>query len=129
MAGKKYREAAAKVDAAKLYEPAEAVALAKETSVTLFDSSIELHVRLGVDPRHADQLVRGTVSLPHGTGKTKRIVVFATGEKVSEARAAGIEEVGGEDLVKRVQDGFVDFDVALATPDVMGLVGRLGKIL
>jgi large subunit ribosomal protein L1 len=127
--GKRYREAAAKIEPGKAYDPKEAVALAKETSNTKFDSTIEVHVRLGVDPRHADQMVRGAVVLPHGTGKKQRIVVFAQGEKVREARDAGADEVGGEDLAKKVQDGWVDFDVALATPDMMGTVGKLGKVL
>jgi large subunit ribosomal protein L1 len=127
--GKKYREAAAKVEPGKLYSPQEALALARETATTAFDATVEAHVRLGVDPRHADQMVRSSVLLPHGTGKVRRIGVFASGEKMKEALDAGADVVGGEDLVKRVQNGEIDFDVALATPDVMGLVGRLGKIL
>ena len=127
--GKKYREAAAQLEADRLYEPAEAVRLAKQTSRVRFDASIEAHVRLGVDPRHADQMVRSSVLLPHGTGKTRRIAVFATGEKAREAIEAGADLVGGEDLVKQVQNGEINFDVALATPDLMGQVGRLGKIL
>ncbi|MEA2646104.1 MAG: large subunit ribosomal protein [Chloroflexota bacterium] len=126
---RRYREAADKIDPDRDYAPTEAVALAKETSATKFDSTIEAHVRLGVDPRHADQMVRGTVVLPHGTGKKQRIVVFAQGEKQREARDAGADEVGGDDLAKRIQDGWLDFDVALATPDMMGVVGRLGKVL
>jgi large subunit ribosomal protein L1 len=127
--GKKYREAAAKIEPDKLYEPREAVELARSTSTSRFDATVEAHVRLGVDPRHADQMVRSSVVLPHGTGKMRRIAVFAVGEKVKEALDAGADLVGGEELVKKVQAGEIDFDVALATPDVMGLVGRLGKIL
>ena len=127
--GKGYRAAAAKVEAERLYSPHEAIGLVRETNPAKFDATVEAHVRLGVDPRHADQMVRSSVLLPHGTGRTRRIAVFATGEKAREAIEAGADVVGGEDLVKRVQNGEIDFDVALATPDVMGLVGRLGKIL
>ncbi|MFN2581867.1 MAG: 50S ribosomal protein L1 [Candidatus Dormibacteria bacterium] len=127
--GKKYRDASATLENGKLYPPPEAVSLVRQTSLTKFDASIEAHVRLGVDPRHADQMVRSSVVLPHGTGKLRRIAVFAQGEKLREAEEAGANIVGGEDLVKKVQDGAIDFDVALATPDVMGLVGRLGKVL
>ncbi|MFN2466202.1 MAG: 50S ribosomal protein L1 [Candidatus Dormibacteria bacterium] len=127
--GKRYREAAAKIEEGKLYEPREAVALARETSVAKFDPTVEAHVRLGVDPRHADQMVRGTVVLPHGTGKKQRIAVFAQGEKAREAREAGADEVGADDLAKKIEGGWFDFDVALATPDMMGTVGRLGKVL
>ena len=127
--GKRYREAAAKIEEGKLYEPREAVELAKETSVARFDSTVEAHVRLGVDPRHADQMVRGTVVLPHGTGKKQRIAVFAQGEKAREASDAGADVVGGEDLYKRIEGGWFEFDVALATPDMMGTVGKLGKVL
>lgn len=127
--GKGYRGAAAKVEAERLYSPQEAISLVRETNPAKFDATVEAHVRLGVDPRHADQMVRSSVLLPHGTGRTRRIAVFATGEKAREAIEAGADVVGGEDLVKRVQNGEIDFDVALATPDVMGLVGRLGKIL
>ncbi|HEX5466938.1 MAG TPA: 50S ribosomal protein L1 [Candidatus Limnocylindrales bacterium] len=127
--GKRYQEAAKLVDRERVYPPAEAVNLLKETSTVGFDASAEAHVRLGVDPRHADQMVRGTVVLPHGTGKRIRAVVFAQGEKAQEALKAGAEEVGGEDLVKRIEAGWLEFDVALATPDMMGMVGRLGKIL
>ncbi|MFN2464133.1 MAG: 50S ribosomal protein L1 [Candidatus Dormibacteria bacterium] len=127
--GKRYREAAAKIEEGKLYDPREAVELAKETSVSKFDSTVEAHVRLGVDPRHADQMVRGTVVLPHGTGKKQRIAVFAQGEKAREARDAGADEVGGDDLAKKIEGGWFDFDVALATPDMMGTVGKLGKVL
>ena len=127
--GKRYREAAAKIDQSRLYEPREAVALARETSNAKFDETIESHIRLGVDPRHADQMVRGTVVLPHGTGKKQRIAVFAQGEKAREARDAGADEVGGEDLAKKIEGGWFDFDVALATPDMMATVGKLGKVL
>jgi len=127
--GKRYREAAAKIDQGRLYEPREAVALARETSNAKFDETIESHIRLGVDPRHADQMVRGTVVLPHGTGKKQRIAVFAQGEKAREARDAGADEVGGEDLAKKIEGGWFDFDVALATPDMMATVGKLGKVL
>ena len=127
--GKRYREAAAKIDQGRLYEPREAVALARETSNARFDETIESHIKLGVDPRHADQMVRGTVVLPHGTGKKQRIAVFAQGEKAREARDAGADEVGGEDLAKKIEGGWFDFDVALATPDMMATVGKLGKVL
>jgi large subunit ribosomal protein L1 len=127
--GKKYLEAAKLVDRERVYAPAEAATLAKETSFVAFDSTIEAHLRLGVDPRHADQMVRGTVVLPHGTGKVVRVAVFAQGDKAQEALRAGADEVGGEDLVKKIEAGWLEFDVALATPDSMGLVGRLGKIL
>ena len=127
--GKRYREAATHVDKQRLYEPQEAVTLVRETSPVKFDATVEAHVRLGVDPRHADQMVRSSALLPHGTGRTRRIAVFATGEKMREALDAGADIVGGEDLVKKVQAGEIDFDVALATPDIMGQVGRLGKIL
>jgi large subunit ribosomal protein L1 len=127
--GKKYREVASQIEAHRLYEPAEAVALVRQTSPVKFDATVEAHVRLGVDPRHADQMVRSSALLPHGTGRTRRIAVFATGEKMREALEAGADIVGGEDLVKKVQAGEIDFDVALATPDIMGQVGRLGKIL
>jgi large subunit ribosomal protein L1 len=127
--GKKYLEAAKLVDRERVYSPAEAAALAKETSFVGFDPTIEAHLRLGVDPRHADQMVRGTVVLPHGTGKIVRVVVFAQGDKAQEALRAGADEVGGDDLVKKIEAGWLEFDVALATPDSMGMVGRLGKIL
>ena len=127
--GKKYLEAAKLVDRERVYTPAEAASLAKETSYVGFDSTVEAHLRLGVDPRHADQMVRGTVTLPHGTGKVVRVAVFAQGDKAQEALRAGADEVGGEDLVKKIEAGWLEFDVALATPDSMGLVGRLGKIL
>ncbi len=127
--GKKYLEAAKLVDRETLYSPLEAAELVKQTSTVAFDATIEVHLRLGVDPRHADQLVRGTVVLPHGTGKVVRVAVFAQGEKAQEALRAGADEVGGEDLVKKIEAGWLEFDVALATPDSMGLVGKLGKIL
>ena len=127
--GKKYLEAAKLVDRDRIYSPEEAAGLAKETAYVSFDSTVEAHLRLGVDPRHADQMVRGTVVLPHGTGKVVRVAVFAQGDKAQEALKAGADEVGGEDLVKRIEAGWLDFDVALATPDSMGLVGKLGKIL
>ena len=127
--GKKYLEAAKLVDRSVVYAPLEAAELIKQTSSVGFDSSVEVHLRLGIDPRHADQMVRGTVVLPHGTGKVVRVVVFASGEKAQEALRAGADEAGGEDLVKKIEAGWLDFDVALATPDSMGLVGKLGKIL
>jgi len=127
--GKKFLDAAKLVDRTKAYEPAEAVDLVKQTSVVNFDPSVEVHIRLGVDPRHADQMVRGTVVLPHGTGKVVRVLVFAQGEKAQEALRAGADEVGGEDLVKKIEGGWLEFDVAVATPDMMGMVGKLGRIL
>jgi large subunit ribosomal protein L1 len=127
--GKKYLEAAKLVERDRVYTPAEAAALAKETSYVAFDATVEAHLRLGVDPRHADQMVRGTVVLPHGTGKVVRVAVFAQGDKAQEALRAGADEVGGDDLVKKIEAGWLDFDVALATPDSMGMVGKLGKIL
>ncbi len=127
--GKKYLEAAKLVDRERVYPPLEGVELVKTTSVVAFDPSIEAHLRLGVDPRHADQMVRGTVVLPHGTGKIVRVAVFAQGEKAQEALRAGADEVGGEDLVKKIEAGWLEFDVAIATPDSMGMVGKLGKIL
>jgi ribosomal protein L1 len=127
--GKKYNEVAKLIDHDQVYAPAEAVGLVKQTSVVNFDPTVEAHVKLGVDPRHADQMVRGTVVLPHGTGKTVRVAVFAQGEKAQEALRGGADEVGAEDLVKTIEAGWLEFDVALATPDTMGMVGRLGKIL
>ena len=126
---KNYRKAAGQVDRSRLYSPAEAVALAKKTSVTKFDATVEVALRLGVDPRKADQMVRGTVNLPNGTGKTARVLVFATGDRAEEARAADAEYVGSDDLIERIQGGFLDFDAVVATPDMMGRVGRLGRIL
>jgi large subunit ribosomal protein L1 len=127
--GKKYREALKLVDRTRAYPPADAVDLVKQTSIVNFDPSVEAHLRLGVDPRHADQMVRGTVVLPHGTGKVVRVAVFAQGEKAQEALRAGADEVGGEDLVKKIEGGWLEFDVAVATPDMMGMVGKLGRIL
>ena len=126
---KAYREAAEKIDKDRLYTPAEAVRIAKETSPTKFDGTVEVAMRLGVDPRKADQMVRGTVNLPHGTGKTARVVVFAAGEKAAEAEAAGADEVGSDELVARIQGGWLDFDAAIATPDQMAKVGRVARIL
>ena len=127
--GKKYREAAARIDAERLYDPADAVRLARSTSRTSFDATVEVALRLGVDPRKADQMVRGTVSLPHGTGRDTRVAVFATGERAQAAEQAGADVVGGDDLVARVLEGFLDFDAAVASPDMMGKVGRLGRVL
>ncbi len=127
--GKHYKEVLAKVEPGKLYDPAEALALAKELAHAKFVETVEVAIRLGVDPRHSDQVVRGAVVLPHGTGKTARVAVFAKGEKVKEAEDAGADFVGGDELADRVQQGWTDFDVAVATPDMMGLVGRLWKIL
>ena len=128
--GKKYVEAAKLVDRAVAYEPAEAVALVKKTAVAKFDETIEVHIRTGCDGRHAEQQVRGAVVLPNGTGKTVKVLVFAKGDKVAEAEAAGADFVGGEELIPRIQnDGWFDFDVVVATPDMMGVVGRLGKVL
>ena len=128
--GKKYLESAKLVDRAALYEPMEALELAVKTSSAKFDETVEVHVRLGVDSRHADQQVRGAVVLPNGTGKKVRVAVFAKGEAADAAAAAGAEIVGAEDLVAKIQgEGFLDFDVAIAAPNMMGLVGRLGKVL
>ncbi|MWA05788.1 50S ribosomal protein L1 [Actinomadura sp. LD22] len=126
---KGYRAAAEKIDRERLYSPAEAVKLAKETSVTKFDATVEVALRLGVDPRKADQMVRGTVNLPHGTGKTARVLVFAGGAKAEEAREAGADLVGSDDMIERIQGGFLEFDAVVATPDQMGKVGRLGRVL
>jgi large subunit ribosomal protein L1 len=126
---KNYRAAAEKVDADRLYAPLEAVRLAKETSTTTYDATVEVAFRLGVDPRKADQMVRGTVNLPHGTGKTARVLVFATGERAAQAQAAGADYVGSDDLLEKIQGGWLDFDAVVATPDLMGKVGRLGKVL
>ena len=127
--GKKYQDAVKLVDRERIYLPDEAAELVKQTTTVNFDATIEVHLRLGVDPRHADQMVRGTVVLPNGTGKTVRVAVFAQGEKAQEALRAGADEVGSEDLVKKIEAGWLEFDVALAAPDTMGMVGRLGKIL
>ena len=126
---KAYRAAAEKIVEDKAYSPLEAVRLAKTTSVTKYDATVEVALGLGVDPRKADQMVRGTVNLPHGTGKTARVIVFATGEKANEALAAGADEVGGDDLIEKIQKGFLDFDAAVATPDQMGKVGKIARIL
>jgi len=126
---KRMKEAALAIDSAKLYSPLAAVGLAKELSTAKFDETVEAHFRLGIDTRQADQQVRGSVSLPHGTGKEVRVLVFAEGDKAREAEAAGAEFVGSEDLIEKIQGGFLDFDAAVATPDMMGKVGRLGKIL
>ncbi|HXO13517.1 MAG TPA: 50S ribosomal protein L1 [Mycobacterium sp.] len=125
---KAYRKADELIEA-KLYTPAEAVALARKTSTTKFDPTVEVALRLGVDPRKADQMVRGTVNLPNGTGKTARVLVFATGDRAAEAEAAGADYVGADDLIERIQGGFLDFDAVVATPDMMGKVGRLGRVL
>ncbi len=126
---KKYRQALEKIDRTHLYSPLEAVRLAQQTSPTTFDGTVEVALRLGVDPRKADQMVRGTVNLPHGTGKTARVVVFAVGERAEQALAAGADEVGGDDLIAKVAAGYTNFDAAVATPDLMGKVGRLGRVL
>ena len=126
---KKYQEAAKLLERGKLYSVDDAVDLVKKTSIAKFDETIELHVRLGVDPKYADQQVRGAVVLPNGTGKSKRVLAFAKGEKAQEATAAGADFVGAEDLADKIKGGWLDFDVAVATPDMMGVVGRLGKIL
>jgi large subunit ribosomal protein L1 len=126
---KAYRQAAELIDPDRLYSPSEAVNLAKETAKTKFDPTVEVALRLGVDPRKADQMVRGTVNLPNGTGKTARVLVFATGDRAEEARAAGADYVGSDDLIERIQGGFLDFDAVVATPDLMGKVGRLGRVL
>jgi large subunit ribosomal protein L1 len=127
--GKKYTEAKVKVDREHEYEPAEAVALLKEVKTAKFDESVELHIRTGLNVRHADEQLRGTIALPHGLGKDVTIAVFAQGDKAREAEEAGADIVGGDDLAKRIEDGFTDFDVAIATPDMMPVVGRLGRVL
>jgi large subunit ribosomal protein L1 len=127
--GRKYREAAAKVDRNQLYTPEEAIALVQETSIAKFDATVEVHMRLGVDPRHADQMVRGVVLLPNGLGKTVRILVFAEGDDARIAEEAGADYVGSQDLAERIQGGWLDFDMVLATPPMMRVVGRLGRIL
>lgn len=127
--GKKYDDALKLIEADKLYTPKEAVALVKKTTVTKFDSSVELAVRLGVDPKYPDQQVRGAMVLPNGTGKTKKVLVFAKGAKVQEAEAAGADYVGGDELAAKIKGGWMDFEVCVATPDMMGVVGKLGKIL
>jgi large subunit ribosomal protein L1 len=127
--GKKYRQAAETVDRDRLYSPAEAVKLAKQTSPVKFDATVEVAMRLGVDPRKADQMVRGVVNLPHGTGKTARVIVFAAGDKAAEAERAGADAVGTDELVARIQEGWLDFDAAIATPDQMAKIGRIARIL
>lgn len=128
--GKNYRAAAEKIDQDKLYSPAEAISLAKETNSTKFDATVELHVRLGIDPRHSDQQVRDIISLPHGLGKTVKILVFAQGEGARLAREAGADLVADDDeTIKKIQNGFTDFDVAISTPEMMSKAGRLGKVL
>ncbi len=127
--GKRFTEANSKVEKGRLYDADEAIQLAKDISRTKFDETVEVAIRLGVDPRHSEQVVRGAVVLPQGIGKTQRVAVFAKGDKAKEAEEAGADVVGAEDLAERVQAGWTDFDVAVATPDIMGVVGRLGKIL
>ena len=128
--GKKYNEAAKLIDRAAQYEPAEAISLVKKTATAKFDETVEIHVRTGCDGRHAEQQIRGAVVLPHGTGKTVKVLVFAKGTKLDEAEAAGADYVGGEELIPKIQnEGWLDFDVVVATPDMMGVVGRLGKVL
>ena len=127
--GKKYQESAKLIEADKVYDAEEAIALIQKMPSVKFDATLEVSVKLGVDPKHADQQVRGAVVLPNGTGKTKRVLVFAKGEKAKEAELAGADFVGAEDMVEKIQGGWTDFDVAVATPDMMGTVGRLGKIL
>src|SRR6201988_743011 len=126
---KSYRQAAEQIDRERLYSPAEAVSIAKAEKVTKFDPTVEVALRLGVDPRKQDQMLRGTVNLPNGTGKTARVLVFANGDRAEEARAAGADFVGSDDMIERIQGGFLDFDAVVATPDLMGKVGRLGRIL
>ena len=127
--GKRYQDVAKLIDTDKLYSPSEAIALVKKCASAKFDETVEVAFKLGVDPRHADQQVRGTVVLPHGTGRDVRVLVFAKGEKAEEARSAGADFVGDEDLAEKIQGGWTDFDVAVATPDMMGVVGKLGRIL
>lgn len=127
--GKKYQQAAEKVDRNKLYDPREAIELAKETSYTSFDGTVEVHIRLGVDPRHAEQQVRDTVMLPNGTGKSVRVVVFAEGDAARAAEEAGADFIADDELIQKIQDGWMDFDQAVATPNMMGKVGRLGRVL
>jgi large subunit ribosomal protein L1 len=126
---KAYEAAAKLIEADKMYSPLEAAAIAKQASPTKFDGTVEVAMRLGVDPRKADQMVRGTISLPHGTGKTVRVIVFATGDKAEEARAAGADKVGSDDLIQEITDGYLDFDAAIATPDQMAKVGRIARVL
>jgi large subunit ribosomal protein L1 len=126
---KSYRKVAELIEKDRLYSPVEASRLAKKTSTTSWDATVEVAMRLGVDPRKADQMVRGTISLPHGTGKTVRVIVFATGDKAAQAEAAGADVVGSDDLIEQIQGGFLDFDAAIATPDQMAKVGRIARIL
>ena len=126
---KAYRKAAELIEPDRLYSPLEAAQIAKQASPSKFDGTVEVAMRLGIDPRKADQMVRGTVSLPHGTGKTARVIVFATGDKAEEARAAGADKVGSDDLIQEITDGYLDFDAAIATPDQMAKVGRIARIL
>jgi len=128
-AGKNYVKAAAERDSGKLYKLGEAISLVQKIAYAKFDETVEISMKLGVDPRHADQMVRGTVVLPNGLGKSKRVVVIASGEKVKEAQEAGADEVGGEDIVERIAGGWLDFDAVVATPDIMRSVGKLGKVL
>jgi len=127
--GKAYQDAAKQFDRTQLYEPVQALQIVKDIAKAKFDETVEVHIKLGGDPRHADQQVRGTVSLPHGTGKTRKVLVFAKGEKAKEAENAGADFVGAEELAERIQGGWFDFDVAVATPDMMAVVGKLGKLL
>src|SRR3954464_2785989 len=127
--GKKYLEAKAKIDREHKYEPAEAVSRLKDAKLAKFDESVEIHIRTGLNVRHADEQLRGTIALPHGLGKDVKIAVFAQGDKAREAEEAGADVVGADDLAKRIEDCFTDFDVAIATPDMMPVVGRLGRIL
>src|SRR5260370_20143425 len=127
--GKRYRDLATKVERGREYSPDEGVKLVKDTSAAKFDTTVELHLRMGVDPKQADQMVRGAAVLPHGTGKTVRVIVFAQGDRARDAQAAGADSVGAEDLAKKIEGGWLDFDVAIATPDLMGAVGKLGRVL
>jgi large subunit ribosomal protein L1 len=127
--GRRYQQAKSEIDTERVYSPLQAVRLIKSHEITKFDPTVELHIRLGVNVRHADQQLRGTISLPHGSGKSVTVAVFAQGDKAREAEEAGADVVGGDDLAQRIQEGFDDFDVAIATPDMMGVVGKLGRIL
>lgn len=127
--GKRYDEAAKQIDKLNLYDPAEAIALAQQTAKAKFDESLEVAIKLGVDPRHADQQLRGAIVLPHGTGRTMRVAVFAKGDKAKEAEEAGADFVGAEELVEKIQGGWMEFDMAVATPDMMGVVGKIGRLL
>ena len=127
--GKRYEELSKKIDRGREYTPEEGVKLVKDTSAAKFDTTVEIHLRMGVDPKQADQMVRGSAVLPNGTGKTVRVIVFAQGDRARDAQTAGADAVGAEDLAKRIEGGWLDFDVAIATPDMMGQVGRLGRVL